>query len=194
VLLLDGEEAFDYWSDNDSLYGARHLASTWEQTFHIAGSRRRTPLASIDLFVLLDLLGSKNPTVPSYFRTTHWAYKHMSSLESRLRKLGVFHTGMTPENSFDNFLPESNKQSFDWTPGVQDDHLPFLKRGVEILHLIPSPFPAVWHTMDDNGENLDKDTVNDWATLTTAFAAEWLELEGYLDTSSRKKRSLKSEL
>ena len=213
VLLLDGEEAFDYWTESDSLYGARyipaflsnfpirgvdsvynrHLASTWEQTYHIAGSRRRTSLASIDLFVLLDLLGARNPTVPSYFKTTHWAYKHMSSLEQRLRSLGVFRTSKLREDGLNNFLPASNKKNFAWTEGIGDDHIPFLRRGVEVLHIIPSPFPSVWHTMDDSGENLDMDTVIDWATLTTAFAAEWFELEGFLDTKV-KKRSLRSEL
>lgn len=116
----------------------------------------------------------------------------MSSLERRLRRLGVFRTGKRPEDGLSNFLPESNKKLFTWNSGIQDDHIPFLKRGVEVLHLIPSPFPSVWHTIDDNGENLDMDTVNDWATLTSAFAAEWLELEGFLDKG--KKRMPKSEL
>ena len=37
------------------------------------------------MFLLLDLLGSKGPKVPSYFKTTHWAYKHMATAEARLR-------------------------------------------------------------------------------------------------------------
>lgn len=63
---------------------------------------------------------------------------------------------------------------------VQDDHMPFMARGVEILHLIPSPFPNVWHTPQDDGEHLDMDTTEDWAKLMTAFAAEWMDLEGYM--------------
>lgn len=192
VLLLDGEEAFDNWTDDDSLYGARNLASTWEQTYHIAGSHRRTSLSSIDLFVLLDLLGSKDPMIPSYFKTTHWAYKHMANVERRLRDLGIMKTGKRPTSK--QFLPETDKTSaqFGWGGGIQDDHIPFLKRGVEVLHIIPAPFPKVWHTMDDDGEHLDMDTVNDWAILATAFAAEWLELEGYFDTKG--KRDVKTEL
>jgi hypothetical protein len=27
------------------------------------------------------------------------------------------------------------------------------------------------------------DTVEDWAVLTTAFAAEWLDLEGFMDVN-----------
>lgn len=57
-----------------------------------------------------------------------------------------------------------------------------MAKGVEILHLIPLQFPAVWHRIEDDGEHLDGPTVEDWAMLTTAFAAEWLELEGFFDT------------
>ena len=45
-------------------------------------------------------------------------------------------------------------------------------------------FPKVWHTADDHGENLDLNTVEDWSMLVTAFAAEWMELEGYLQDSN----------
>lgn len=64
---------------------------------------------------------------------------------------------------------------------VQDDHVPFLARGVEVLHVIPTPFPRVWHTMDDDGEHLDTQTVKDWAYLVTAFTVGWLELDGYVE-------------
>lgn len=46
--------------------------------------------------------------------------------------------------------------------------------------MIPTPFPGVWHTMDDDGAHLDTQTVKDWAYLVTAFTAGWLELEGYV--------------
>ena len=64
------------------------------------------------------------------------------------------------------------------------DHLPFMARGVEVLHIIPSPFPKVWHRMEDDGEHLDMPSVEDWAKLTTAFAAAWLDLEGYMAVST----------
>lgn len=30
---------------------------------------------------------------------------------------------------------------------IEDDHIPFLHQGVDILHVISSPFPTVWHTL-----------------------------------------------
>lgn len=179
VLLLDGEEAFKMWTHDDSLYGARALAEEWESTMHPAMSAYQTPLHSIDLFLLLDLLGAKNPRVPSYFKTSNWAYQHMAQLEQRLRAMGSFKTAQSSQP----FMNEGGKSDTDtWIGGyVEDDHVPFMLRGVEVLHIIPSPFPVVWHTILDDGEHLDSDTVDDWAMLMTAFAAEWMDLEGYFE-------------
>ncbi len=189
ILLLDGEEAFLSWTDTDSLYGARALAEEWEQTFNPAMSTYSTPLASIDLFVLLDLLGSPPQRVPSYFKTTHWAYQHMAHIETRLRKLGLFKSGSKQgrQKGESVFLHEADKKDTDrWIGGyIGDDHVPFLARGVEVLHIIPSPFPYVWHKKEDDGEHLDIDVVEDWAMLVTAFAAEWMDLESYVGKSGK---------
>ncbi|KAK2629167.1 hypothetical protein QTJ16_002270 [Diplocarpon rosae] len=176
ILLLDGEEAFVSWTDSDSLYGARSLAEELEATPHAATSIYHSHLSSISLFLLLDLLGARNPSVPSYFKTTHWAYQNLAKIESRLRGLDLQKSGASRP-----FLPESEKApaAFRSRGGVQDDHIPFMARGVEVLHIIPSPFPSVWHTMDDDAEHLDMPTVEDWARMVTAFVGEWMDLEGY---------------
>ncbi|KAL7787851.1 peptidase family M28 domain-containing protein [Trichoderma ceciliae] len=175
IILLDGEEAFVRWTQTDSLYGARSLAETWESEFHPSMSTFRTPLHSISLFVLLDLLGSANPHVPSYFLPTHWAYKNMAALEKRMRDLGLLESDPSGP-----FLPDAEKRADQFGyGGIEDDHIPFLRRGVDILHLIPTPFPNVWHTMEDDGEHLDMPTVSDWTKLVMAFTAEWMDLSGH---------------
>ncbi|KAE8443533.1 hypothetical protein EG329_001773 [Mollisiaceae sp. DMI_Dod_QoI] len=176
ILFLDGEEAFLSWTDSDSLYGARSLAEQWDTTPHAAMSTYHTALNSITLFLLLDLLGTSKPRVPSYFKTTHWAYQSLAGIESRLRSLGVFQS-----SADSHFLPETDKAAnqFNNAWGVQDDHIPFMARGVEVLHIIPTPFPHVWHTIADDGEHLDIPTVEDWARMVTAFVGEWMDLEGY---------------
>jgi glutaminyl-peptide cyclotransferase len=60
--------------------------------------------------------------------------------------------------------------------GISDDHLPFMGKGVEVLHVIPSPFPDVWHTMEDDGAHLDMATVRDWGVIVSAFVLEWLDM------------------
>ncbi|KAF2279387.1 glutaminyl-peptide cyclotransferase precursor [Westerdykella ornata] len=199
ILLLDGEEAFKSWTDTDSLYGSRALAEDWEYSFHPAMSTYRNPLDAISLFVLLDLLGSKNPTVPSYFKTTHWAYKNMADIEARLRKLGLFKSSPNhPANMAKrknkkprrepNFLTEADKKDGSFLGGgIEDDHVPFMARGVDILHIIPSPFPKVWHELIDDGEHLDMNTVEDWTVLVAAFVAEWMELDEFFDFKAGKR-------
>lgn len=174
ILFLDGEEAFLSWTNDDSLYGARALAETWEITPHAAMSSYKNPLDSIHLFLLLDLLGHDTPNIPSYFETTHWAYKSLATIENRLRSLGI-----AQSKAKHHFLPDFDRASFSGGGGVQDDHLPFMARGVEILHMIPSPFPSVWHRIEDDGDHLDMPTVEDWAKIVTAFVGEWMDLEGH---------------
>lgn len=198
VVFLDGEEAFHHWSKEDSLYGARSLAETWEHQANPAMSTYKTPLSSISLFMLLDLLGAKDPNIPSYFKTTHWAYQGLAVIEHRLRKLDQFKTvhRLYPDSA--KHYPKSQLEGFEaqwfsdmakdpsstFSSFIQDDHLPFMARGVEILHLIAYPFPDVWHKITDDGEHLDIPTVEDWAMIITAFAAEWMELEGHFDNHS----------
>ena len=187
IIFLDGEEAFKHWSASDSLYGSRALAEHWDSEVNPAMSAFKTPLTSISLFVLLDLLGSKDPAVQSYYQTTHWAYQHMANLEKRLRDLKQFKssTGSSQQWFIDGSKNDHELMTFG---SIQDDHVPFLTRGVDILHVIDAApfkgFPKVWHTADDHGENLDLNTVEDWSMLVTAFAAEWMELEGYLQDSN----------
>ncbi|KIV78104.1 hypothetical protein PV11_09859 [Exophiala sideris] len=187
VLFLDGEEAFHSWTSTDSIYGARSLAEEWEHTMHPATSIYKNYLDSIDLFVLLDLLGSpEDLLVPSWQHTSHWSYVKMAEAEERLRKQGLFKSN--PDRVW---LPDKNKKDTDVFNNyiMQDDHIPFIARGVHVLHLIPSRFPSVWHTMRDDGEHLDIAVVEDWALLTTAFAAEYMELEGYFEQQPSNQKS-----
>ncbi|KAK8075246.1 peptidase family M28 [Apiospora hydei] len=176
IILLDGEEAFETWSETDSLYGARAMAEAWDSQIYPAMSTYRTPLQAIGLFVLLDLLGAADPHVPSYFGPTHWSYQAMAKIEARMRKLGLLRSKVQHP-----FLPQAEKQPGHFTRGyVEDDHIPFMERGVPILHVIPTPFPPQWHTMDDDAAHLDPATVDDWAKIVAAFAAEWMEVGEYL--------------
>ena len=90
------------------------------------------------------------------------------------------------------FLPDYEKKANKFGRGfVQDDHVPFMKRGVDILHMIPTPFPEVWHKMEDDGEHLDLATTRDWAKITTAFVVEWMGIKDHMPkkASTRQKKS-----
>ncbi|KAA3678297.1 uncharacterized protein DEA37_0008189 [Paragonimus westermani] len=59
---------------------------------------------------------------------------------------------------------------------IQDDHIPFLYRGVPVLHLIPVPFPIGWHTVGDNATIIDWDVSKDLVNLMEAFVRSFLHL------------------
>lgn len=128
--------------------------------------------------------------MPSYFQNTHWAYEHLSEVEERMRRLGLLETSpRTP------FLSEKDKKASEFTFGfIGDDHIPFLRRGVDVLHVIPTPFPSFWHTMDDDGEHLDLPTVRDWGKIVTAFVAEWMELDREMAVGAEQREDGKDEL
>ena len=58
---------------------------------------------------------------------------------------------------------------------VQDDHLPFYNLGGrKILHMIASPFPSVWHTLQDNKEALNMDTIDMISKIVRVFVYSYL--------------------
>ncbi|KAK3549300.1 hypothetical protein QTP70_034508 [Hemibagrus guttatus] len=128
LVFFDGEEAFEEWTDADSLYGSRHLAELMAHTAHPPGSTHTTQLQAVDLFVLLDLLGAAEPLIVNHFdNTAHW---------------------------FDRLIAA----------------------GVPVLHLISTPFPPFWHTLEDTEENMHQPTVENLSKILAIFVAEYLHL------------------
>jgi len=157
LVFLDGEEAFVAWSDQDSLYGSRHLASKWQ---------RNNKLDSIDLFVLLDLIGTADTTFHDYTATkTRW-FTYTSNLENRMTLNGILRPHSPVFTS--NYIYNQYR--------VEDDHIPFMKRGVPIFHMITLPFPNVWHTIRDNYDALNFDRIELVTKITLSFVAEYLHL------------------
>lgn len=167
LIFFDGEEAFVRWSQSDSLYGSRHLAQKMASTPHPPGATNTNQIQGIDLFVLLDLIGARNPVFPIYFMNTARWFGRLEAIEKTLYDLGLLKHHPYERRYFRGDLRRHP---------VEDDHVPFLRRGVQILHLIPSPFPRVWHTMKDNEENLDKPTIDNLNKIIQVFVLEYLNL------------------
>ncbi|KAI9496855.1 hypothetical protein BDB00DRAFT_807532 [Zychaea mexicana] len=181
MVFFDGEEAFVRWTDTDSIYGARHLAEKWETTYVVDPPmhtiKSENELSRIDVLVLLDLLGTPNPTIPNYYRETNSMYYNLVRLEERLAKQGLLETHSLKDEG-QALRSIFNPQSAMTFQGrmMGDDHVPFLRRGVNILHIIPSPFPSVWHNQADNQDCIDPAVVRNLATLFRGFVMEYLEL------------------
>jgi glutaminyl-peptide cyclotransferase len=80
LIFFDGEEAIEQWSDSDSLYGSKHLANKWSEN---------GKLSDIKLFILLDLIGTKDCRFPNFdiHKTTgtNEQYDLLRSIEASLR-------------------------------------------------------------------------------------------------------------
>lgn len=132
------------------------------------GSRYPDRLSQISILMLLDTLGSKDPTIPSYAPTTDWTYQHIADLEARLRKNTLLQSRHAEFFSATNVTLRTEEPP--------DDFVPFMQRGVPYLHILPSPLPVDLDREDDPGESLDMPAVADWAKIVTGFALEWLDM------------------
>ncbi|KAL0491828.1 hypothetical protein AKO1_010230, partial [Acrasis kona] len=158
LIFFDGEEATRIWSGTDNTYGSRHLASLWES---------QNKLSNIDLFILLDLIGTADVRFPNF--SIH--FRSGSKAFERYEELATIETNLRQENAIGR-----QARYFNGLPGgyVEDDHIPFMNRGVPVLHLISDPFPMVWHSPRDNYDSLDWRSIQDIQKILFEF------LQGHL--------------
>lgn len=137
-----------YRNNIDAVY--RHLAAKWDTTYIAPHQKRRlqhvqsTELDGIEHLILLDLLGAPNPLIRSYFIDTAWLFDSLVSVERRLGDSGVFE--YANEKGWKSWFRTRTENNANYGY-MGDDHVPFLHRGVSVLHLISEPFPRVWHTL-----------------------------------------------
>ena len=104
----------------------------------------------MDVMILLDLIGVSSPVIRNFYMDTGWLFDAFVSAEDNLGKLGILweHSsvegdrwdtqGLTGGRTRRIFEKRNNKAQV-YAGRIEDDHLPFLERGVPILHLIPVP-------------------------------------------------------
>ncbi|KAJ3370010.1 hypothetical protein GGF31_004861 [Allomyces arbusculus] len=166
LVFFDGEEAFVDWSATDSIYGARHLAAKWAETRAPGSTDGRNMLDSITTLVLLDLLGARTSAIHNLQHATATQFRTLVNVERDLHARR-FLTAKTKHKYFDEAELRVH---------VEDDHLPFWRAGVKVVHAIAVPFPDVWHTVADNADALDPVVVVDLARVFGAFVVEELKL------------------
>jgi hypothetical protein len=106
LVWTDGEEAVKTWSDTDSLYGTRHLAEKWEKD---------GTLKKIKALMVMDMIGDADLDIN---RTTNGAAWLLDLIYAAAERGGY-------------------QSHFYATEGaIEDDHLPFVKRGVPSADVI----------------------------------------------------------
>lgn len=166
MIFFDGEEAIREWNSRDSLYGSKHLAALWSSS-SLWPSNSIPPyyrIESIKYMILLDLLGAANPKLYSYYPSTRPIFMRLAKVEERLRREGILKTTRAMFITYRTIRGEINGQFI-----IEDDHVPFYRLGVPVVHLIPNPYPAVWHQIDDTVEALDPPTCHDLALIIYTF-------------------------
>jgi Zn-dependent M28 family amino/carboxypeptidase len=127
LVFFDGEEVIVKWSDTDSLYGSRHLAARWEKD---------GTLAKIKAFLLADMIGDADLNIDKEERSTPW-------LRVLVLKAAI---GLGYQSHF-----------FHRSLPIEDDHLPFLERGVPSVDLIDMDYgygDSFHHTVEDTLDKL----------------------------------------
>jgi Zn-dependent M28 family amino/carboxypeptidase len=127
LLFTDGEEAIKSWTATDSVYGGRHLAQKWEAD----GTLKR-----IKAFILADMLGDRDLDVQRDQNSTPWLEDLIYKAASQYGWQSYFFGNKTYD---------------------EDDHLPFVHRGVPCADLIDLNYGyqnAFWHTADDTMDKL----------------------------------------
>ncbi|XP_058489777.1 glutaminyl-peptide cyclotransferase-like a [Solea solea] len=165
LVFFDGEESFEEWTATDSLYGSRHLAERMANTPYPAASSHTTMIQAVDLFVLLDLLGGADPLIANHFDNTARWFDRLIAAEKRLHRQGLLTSHPSEQTYFRKDV---------YLGPVQDDHIPFLHRGVPVLHVIATPFPQFWHKLDDTEQNMHRPTVENLTKIMAVFLAEYL--------------------
>eukprot|EP00088_Acartia_fossae_P005792 TRINITY_DN12619_c0_g1_i1.p1 TRINITY_DN12619_c0_g1~~TRINITY_DN12619_c0_g1_i1.p1 ORF type:complete len:372 (-),score=77.61 TRINITY_DN12619_c0_g1_i1:258-1304(-) len=164
LIFFDGEEAFVRWTSTDSIYGSRALAKKWESQAYSKDGESGNHNDRIDIFVLLDLIGTSETSFFKLETSTGDWYDRLASIESSLRNI----------NSVNGRQIFNRRQI---NGGIEDDHIPFKNRNVPILHLIVAPFPKVWHKITDNRENLDFGRISQLNKILRVFVAEYLHMQ-----------------
>jgi glutaminyl-peptide cyclotransferase len=123
LVWFDGEEAFGEWSATDSLYGSRHLAERWARE-GVAGRIRA--------LINVDMTGDKNLDIMQEQNSSPALRKLVWSTAQRL--------------GYGKYFLESGGPT-------EDDHIPFLKIGVNALDLIDFD-KDYWHSERDTMDKL----------------------------------------
>lgn len=123
LLFLDGEEAVGEWLGTDNTYGSRH---------YVAAATKAGTLKSLRALILLDMIGDRQLNIRREQNSTRWLTDIIWNTAKRLGHQASFLDEETP---------------------IEDDHIPFLKAGVQAVDIIDLDYPA-WHTANDTIERV----------------------------------------
>jgi len=127
LVWFDGEEAFVEWTETDSVYGSRHLAERWAKD---------GTLLKLKALINVDMTGDRELEL---INEVNSAEGLRALVRETAAALGY------------------GKQFGGPAQPIADDHLPFVRRGVNAIDLIDfdyGPGHSYWHTGQDTLDKL----------------------------------------
>ncbi|XP_034481287.1 glutaminyl-peptide cyclotransferase-like protein [Drosophila innubila] len=153
LVFFDGHESFEDVNDDfNSLNGSRHFTEV-----------ELILMQSIEVVIAFNLIGAPNHIYMSHYERTYKLHTRMADIEQELRESGKL------SNCHQLFHKLKDHES-----DIEDDHYPFLLKGVPALHIIPHTFPDVWHTESDTIQNLHFPTIRNMNLIVTRFVYKYL--------------------
>ncbi len=141
LVWFDGEEAFGDWSATNGTFGSRHLAEKWSTD---------GTLARIKALINVDMIGDQDLGILQ------------ETMSSQTLRRQVWQTAA--DLGYGKYFLNSQL-------ATEDDHLPFLKRGVNALDLIDfnyGPDNAYWHNEKDTLDKLSAHSLDVVGNVLTA--------------------------
>jgi Zn-dependent M28 family amino/carboxypeptidase len=129
LVWFDGEEAFGKWSATDGIYGSRHLAARWA---------RDGTLKRVKALINVDMIGDRDLGILQEWNSAPGLRKLVWQAAADLGFQRHFLTSPA---------------------AIEDDHIPFLRQGVQALDLIDFDYPP-WHTAGDTMDKLSLNSFN----------------------------------
>lgn len=140
LLWDDAEESMRLpWYDPESLYGVRHLAQKWQDD---------GTLKKIKAFILLDMVGDADLNIDRDTNSTPWLLDLVYEAATRVGYQSHFFARQGP---------------------IEDDHMPFVQRGVPSVDLIDLEYGynnVFWHTPQDTTDKLSPKSLAIVGTVT----------------------------
>jgi glutaminyl-peptide cyclotransferase len=127
LVFFDGEEAFQNWSNTDSLYGSRHLSDKWSKD---------GTLGKIKALLLADMVGDADLNIEQDTNSNPQLQQVVIKAAAQLGYQSHFFARQMP---------------------MGDDHVPFVQRGVPAVDFIDYDYGynnVFWHTPQDTLDKL----------------------------------------
>ncbi len=127
IVFFDGEEAVGQWTATDSLYGSRHQSARWASSGF---------LGRIDALINVDMIGDRDLNILQDLNSS-------PALVSLVWKVAA-------DLGYGRHFEQAQT-------AMEDDHMPFRRRGVEAIDLIDfeyGPLNRYWHTDKDTMDKL----------------------------------------